>query len=205
VTGPNKRADRRVERSQKLLRDALKSLVSEKDYDEIAVQEIIDRANVGRSTFYTHFRDKDELLVSGIHEMIGSVPLSASATSGKQYEKLLWFSLPIFKAIGYHRYSGEARMGHPGEARMGRKGQAVLHAHLQSVLARRIADEVKKDLASRTAGGPIPRDLLVPYVASTFILVLDWWVASRRKLSPEEVNDLFRALVLPALAAGWGS
>ena len=85
---------------------------------------------------------------------------------------------------------------------MGPKGRAVLHAHLQKVLARRIAEEVKKDLVSRKAVGPIPRDLLVQYVASTFILVLDWWVESGSKLSPEEVNDTFRALVLPALAAG---
>ena len=197
MTAPGKRTDRRVERSQKLLREALKSLVSEKDYDEIAVQEIIDRANVGRSTFYTHFRDKDELLLSGIYEMLGSVPSCASTASSKKYEKLIWFSLSVFKAIGHHR--------HPGEARMGPKGRAVLHAHLQKVLARRIAEEVKKDLVSRKAVGPIPRDLLVQYVASTFILVLDWWVESRSKLPPEEVNDLFRALVLPALAAGWES
>jgi hypothetical protein len=197
MTAPGKRTDRRVERSQKLLRDALRSLVSEKDYDEIAVQEIIDRANVGRSTFYTHFRDKDELLLSGIHEMLGSVPSSASVSSGKRYEKLIWFSLSVFKAIGHHR--------HPGEAKMGPKGRAVLHGHLQKVLAKRIADEVKKDLGSRKGDVPVPRDLLVQYVASTFILVLDWWVESRSKLSPEEVNDLFRALILPALAAGWGS
>ena len=195
MTAPGKRTDRRIEKSQKLLREALKSLVSEKDYDEISVQEIIDRANVGRSTFYTHFRDKDGLLLSGIHEMLGSVPSSASASSGKGYQKLIWFSPSVFKAIGHHR--------HPGEARMGPKGRAVLHAHLQRVLARRIAEEVKKDLVSRKAGGQIPRDLLVQYVASTFILVLDWWVEGRSKLPPEDINGLFRALVLPALAASW--
>ena len=188
--------DRRVEKSQNLLREALKSLVSEKDYDQIAVQEIIDRANVGRSTFYTHFRDKDELLVSGIHEMLGAVPATASASPGKRYEKLIWFSLSVFRAVGYHRHSGDARMGP--------RGRAILHGQLQKVLARRITEEVKKDLqASRKAAGQIPRDLLVQYVASTFILVLDWWVESRSKLSPEEVNGLFRALVLPALAVGW--
>lgn len=189
------RVDRRVERSQNLLREALRSLVSEKDYDQIAVQEIIDRANIGRSTFYTHFRGKDELLLSGIHEMLGSVPATSSASPGKRYEKLIWFSLAVFSAVGHHR--------HAGDARMGPRGRAVLHGHLQKVLAKRIAEEVKKDLAPRKAVGPIPRDLLLQYVASTFILVLDWWVEGRSKLSPEEVNGVFRALVLPALASGW--
>ena len=188
--------DRRVQKSRTLLCEALKSLVIEKDYDKIAVQEIIERANVGRSTFYTHFSHKDELLMSSIHEMLSSVPAMGSVTQGHRSEKLIWFSLPVFKAIGHHRHSGEARMGP--------RGRAILHGYLQQVLATRIAEEAKKDLqASLKRAGPIPRDLLVQHVASTFILVLDWWVESRSKLPPEEVNDLFRSLVLPALSSGW--
>jgi AcrR family transcriptional regulator len=64
---------RRIQKTQNLLREALVSLIHEKNYDAIVVKEILDRANVGRSTFYTHFRDKDELLVSGIHDMLRSV------------------------------------------------------------------------------------------------------------------------------------
>ena len=47
------KTDRRVARTQKLLRDALHSLIHERDYDSIVVKEILDRANVGRSAFYT--------------------------------------------------------------------------------------------------------------------------------------------------------
>jgi AcrR family transcriptional regulator len=68
------KTDRRVARTQKLLRDALHSLIHERDYDSIVVKEILDRANVGRSAFYTHFRDKDELLVSAFHDILGVVP-----------------------------------------------------------------------------------------------------------------------------------
>ena len=55
--------DRRIQKTKNLLHQALGSLIREKPYDAIVVKEILDRANVGRSTFYTHFRDKDELLV----------------------------------------------------------------------------------------------------------------------------------------------
>lgn len=65
--------DRRVQKTQSSLRQALLSLLAEKPYDSVAVKEILDRANVGRSTFYMHFRDKDDLLVSGIDDMIGPV------------------------------------------------------------------------------------------------------------------------------------
>ena len=67
--------DRRVERTRGLLRGALASLIHEKPYERIVVKEILARANVGRSTFYAHFRDKDELLYSGIAEIVrGSAP-----------------------------------------------------------------------------------------------------------------------------------
>src|SRR5215510_3081353 len=87
--------DRRIQKTRKLLHDALGGLIQEKPYDEIAVQEILDRANVGRSTFYMHFRDKDELLLSSIRDMLGSVDATPLPSSGKPHERIVNFSLPI--------------------------------------------------------------------------------------------------------------
>ena len=64
-----KKTDRRVERTRQLLRDALVSLILEKGYQKITVQDIIDKANVGRSTFYSHYQDKEDLLFSGFDEL----------------------------------------------------------------------------------------------------------------------------------------
>src|SRR6202012_5392571 len=58
--------DRRVRRTRDLLHRALLDLIAEKGYPHITVQDILDRADVGRSTFYTHYRDKEDLLRSGI-------------------------------------------------------------------------------------------------------------------------------------------
>lgn len=197
VTTGTKQNDRRVQKTQALLREALVALIREKNYDSIAVKEILDRANVGRSTFYTHFRDKDELLVSGIHEMLRSVRPTAARSPAKSYERLVWFSLPIFEYHDRHR--------HAGEAKMGPKGRAVMHEHLRKVLAELIADDARKDLRGRgKTTRRIPPDLLVPYLTSTFVLVLNWWIESRSQLSAREVNDLFRALILPTLAASSG-
>jgi AcrR family transcriptional regulator len=186
--------DRRIQKTQALLREALVSLIHEKPYDAIAVTAILERANVGRSTFYTHFRDKDELLVSGIHDMLRSVHPAALPSLAKGPERIIRFSLPIFE---YHRQ--HRRMG---EARMGARGRAIIHEHLRRVLSELIADDVRKQCkVRRKAAGRIPPDILVQYVASTFILVLNWWAESRNPIPPDEVNDLFRELILPTLAA----
>src|SRR5258708_5227750 len=78
--------DRRVQKTRKFLHDALVSLIHEKSYETISVKEILDRANVGRSTFYMHFRDKDELLVSGMHDMLRSIHHEAPPSSANRYE-----------------------------------------------------------------------------------------------------------------------
>jgi AcrR family transcriptional regulator len=128
--------DRRIEKTQNVLRQALVSLMHEKPYDAIAVTEILERANVGRSTFYVHYRDKDELLVSGIHDMLRPVRSAAAPASVNQLERIIRFSLPIFE---YHRQHRPV-----GGSRMGTRGRAILHEHLRRVLAELIADDVKK-------------------------------------------------------------
>src|SRR5688572_5549745 len=72
VTGavlPMAKADRRVGRTRELLQNALIDLVREQSYDAITIQDIVDRANLGRTTFYLHYKGKDELFVS-CHEAI---------------------------------------------------------------------------------------------------------------------------------------
>jgi hypothetical protein len=59
--------DRRIQKTKKYLADALKQLILEKGYDAVTIQDIIDRANVGRSTFYMHYENKDQLLTGNIH------------------------------------------------------------------------------------------------------------------------------------------
>jgi AcrR family transcriptional regulator len=187
--------DRRIQKTLKLLHEALGSLIREKPYDDIVVQEILDRANVGRSTFYMHFRDKDELLVSSIHDLLESVHTSRDAApSVKPDERILSFSLPVFEHI--HQHLPRSR------TMMGAHGRAVVHGHLQKVLAERIAHGMSKHFhGRRRLTTKVPQDVLVQYIASTFILVLNWWAESRKPLPPVEADALFRALVMPTLEA----
>jgi AcrR family transcriptional regulator len=184
--------DRRIEKTRGLLHEALASLIRERAYDSITVQEILDRANVGRSTFYMHFRDKDELLCSGIHGMLGSLQKADRPSSVKELDRIIWFSLPVFEHIYGHRRNSEAKMG-PKEL-------AIIHEHLQKVLVELIADDVRGHFQGHgKSANRAPPDLLAQHVASTFILVLNWWLERRGQLAPEEVNDLFRALIVPTL------
>lgn len=186
--------DRRVQKTRALLHEALDSLIREKPYDEIVVKEILERANVGRSTFYMHFRDKDELLASGLYDMLKGLHPSELPTPGKKNERVIRFSLPVFEHIHRHREAGPSGIG--------ARGRAILHERLEHVLAELITNDVDKVLRGRSkSAGRLPSELLVHYVASTFVLVLNWWVETNSPLRASEVNELFRTLTIPTLSA----
>jgi AcrR family transcriptional regulator len=187
--------DRQMRRTERRLHEALGSLVREKPYDTIVVREILERAEVGRSTFYTHFRDKDDLLAGGIHDVLGAAGAATPTASTRPSDRLLWFSLPVFQHIDRHRQSSRIQT----EA----AGWAQVHEHLRRIVAEVVADELQRIPPPRQARlqRAVPPDLLADNVASTFILVLAWWVERGGSLPPEEIDKLFRSLIVPTLTA----
>ena len=63
------KTDRRIQRTRQALRTALLELTKEKAYDSISIEEITERADVGRATFYLHYKDKEDLLLEQFSEM----------------------------------------------------------------------------------------------------------------------------------------
>lgn len=188
------RADRRVQRTRALLHEALGSLIREKTYDRITVADILDRAKVSRSTFYIHFRDKDDLLASSMRALLlGVLSMEAGAVVDTA-EGIAAFSLPLLTHIHQHRRSAKARLGD--------RGRAILHDHLRGVLAEWIMQALHRDggpSSSRPRRSPIVPELLARHIASTFVLVLHWWLDHGVSTSPAEADRLFRALVIPVL------
>src|SRR5512147_1790597 len=92
--------DRRAQRSRELLTAALTELLHEQRYDLISVRDIITRAQVSRSTFYLHFRDKDDLLASNFTHMLSQ--LYHQSAEG-QLDLRLLPALEIFRHVQAHR------------------------------------------------------------------------------------------------------
>src|SRR5271169_2706245 len=64
------KVDARVRQTREVLGDALIALMQEQPFETITVQHVLDRAGVGRSTFYAHFRDKDDLFLSDVEDFL---------------------------------------------------------------------------------------------------------------------------------------
>ena len=187
--------DRRTQKTRQALQEALISLMFEKSYDAILVQEILDRANVGRSTFYTHYRDKDELLAEGLQglkELLRNAQMATVVAADKKYEKVIGFSLAMFEHAHDHKKLYRSLVSGPG--------WVIVSQRLEEILVQLMQEEARV-LFKRRASSDVPFELFVHYLGATFMTVLTWWFNFGRPLPPEEINALFRELVIPTLAA----
>jgi AcrR family transcriptional regulator len=164
------------------------------------VQEILDSADVGRSTFYAHFHDKNELLVSSfenVKSLLTFAQAAAVAPPGKSYEKIIGFSLPMFQHAFEYRAVNRALLGSSAEA--------VVRRQIHSALTGVFAQEVRAEMLKRKRGDcPVSSELLTHFLVSTYVSVLTWWLNAKQPISPKEIDREFRELVLPCLASIFG-
>ncbi len=179
-----KTVDRRVQRTRRLLQDALVATVIEKGYEAATVQDIIDRADVGRATFYAHFADKQTLLTSRLEDLRGLL-----LAQQRQSPDSLGFSLAMLEHARSNLAMYRAIVGHESGAFI------IQRIH------RTIADLAANDVNALAAkASPQRRQLAVEFVAGAFMAVLTWWLDQGAALAPAEVDAIFRRLVLEGLA-----
>lgn len=190
-----KRRDRRIERTQQLLRGALRSLIQEKGFEALTVQEIIDRANIGRATFYSHFDNKDDLLASGFEDLRASLKARQRDAFSRGHtieDRVFGFSQEVFAHTNEYREAFRAMVGH--------RSGAVVQRLLHKLLVELIREDVRRTVV-RADSSPVQTEALVHFITGALVGVLMWWLDGRMRLSVGDVNAYFRRLALPALKA----
>lgn len=189
-----KKTDRRIERTRQLLLQALFSLVQEKGFDAVTVQDIIDRANVGRSTFYVHFVDKEDLLVQAMDPFSAELKerqRKALREGGASEQRAFAFSHELFSHADGHRDVFRTVVGN--------QSALILQRHFQRMQVDLVREEVK---ALAPAGvSNVLLEAVVQSIASALYGLLAWWIDGKRRMTVDEVNDLFRRMALPAVKA----
>ncbi|MDG4892995.1 TetR/AcrR family transcriptional regulator [Mesorhizobium sp. WSM4976] len=187
--------DRRSARTRKALHQALLELMLRKGYEALSVQDIIDEADVGRSTFYAHYTGKEDLLRSGfqmLREELTEARSASHAGAEASHDDPLRFSAAMFEHAA--RYADHFR------TMIGGRGGAVAENEIRLILS----EMVRQELSSTLQDDAIPRDFVVQFVVGTFLTALNWWFERKPKLSPSQVDAMFRSLVLGGLAQMMG-
>lgn len=188
-----KQPDRRTRRTRRLLKKALFSLILEKGYDAVKVEDITERADLGRTTFYLHYRDKEELLLESMgaiaEELLARIP--APVTGGHEMDGGPFVEQAILITFQHAHENAQLyqvilRGG--GASRVNRR----LHAIISQLAGQFLQKRVESGLLPPDTH--IPGDVFSNYFAGALLGMITWWLESGTAYSPEELAVMFRKL-----------
>jgi AcrR family transcriptional regulator len=171
--------DRRSQRTRHLLGQAFVEILREKGYSAMTVSDLIERANIGRSTFYSHYRDKDDLFVNQLDRMIEAL----SHPIPEQEE------IPYFPSLGLFQHVGEQYELY--KSLLWTPGIDLFIKHMQKSLSQRIEQGLQK----QEKDFDIPRAIVATFIAGSFLTLLRWWLENKMVPAPEEMDKIFKRLI----------
>jgi AcrR family transcriptional regulator len=177
----SKRSDRRVDKSKQALHVALVELMIEKGYEGATIAEIAERANVGRSTFYAHYADKEDLLRESLQGLRTHLVQQSQHPQRLGVHPVLQFTLPMFE----HLREREALV----RALIGQRSAALDLVHAT------LAELVTDLLAQHAPGAQTPHVLTAEHIVGSFLAVSRWWLNNPAALSAAEVDAAFQHLM----------
>ncbi|HRE48669.1 MAG TPA: TetR/AcrR family transcriptional regulator [Aggregatilineales bacterium] len=182
MTIPPPKVDRRIQRTRQMLRDALIDLIKGQDYATITVQDITERANVNRSTFYLHYKDKDELLYKSMIEVYGDLVrdfprMPKNPILGVDFDALADPS--DFQHVAQHADFYRVILSEKGVASFVVQVRRYLATVFEQLFIRDIVSE-DEQITPR-----MPMEFIAHFIAGAEIGVISWWLESGMKYSPE--------------------
>ena len=187
-----------MDRRQKKTRDAIFSafaeLLSQKHYNQISVQEIIDAANVGRTTFYAHFETKDYLLKSLCEELFGHIIDTAMGLPHGHYHYSCGSKTDsVFLHLVRHLQENDRNILELLSSENNEIFMKYFKTNLRTLIVTQYAE---KGLLKSAV---LPEDYLINHIASSFVETIDWWVSRGMKETPETITEYFLSVIEPVL------
>ena len=176
------RHERRRMRTKAKLQDAMLALVLEKSFESIVVQEITDRADVGRGTFYFHFDDKEDILWSLVEDRIRLTEQEAMAQfAGEMPEQPEFYGyVNIFRHVAVHKDTYRAILGANGSQQITSRVKDYL------------VSETVSDIAQYGIYGDIgqPPEITAQAVVALVLNLAIWWLEMPNEYTPVQMGGI---------------
>ncbi|MCB0114256.1 MAG: TetR/AcrR family transcriptional regulator [Caldilineaceae bacterium] len=176
--------DRRTVRTRALLRNALVNWMLEKEYDDISVQDITDRANLGRATFYLHYKDKDDLLLSMLDELHDEL----LARIHQQIRSQGFDGPPPIQLVFEHAAENSDLY------------KVVLSGAGKTAILTRTRDTIvsmlQKFVTAVGKAPQIPVEVTAVYLAGAQMHLIGWWLENDLPYSVEEMVRMYHLLTV---------
>jgi AcrR family transcriptional regulator len=182
--GKGRKLDERARRTRERLGLALLALVQETSYDGITVQQVLQRARVGRSTFYLHYRDKNDLLLSQLEKFLEIMSTALSAHKEKSSRVVPIAEMFAHIAAQMPLYRSLKRADRLND----------FFELAQIYFARGIAQRLAE--SGRLSNCPKPElEARAEALAGSLLALLRWWLDRSMKLPPQAMDDMFHQMV----------
>ena len=186
-------ADRRVRRTRRVLHLAMIELILEKGYPRITVQDVLDRADVGRSTFYAHFRDKDALLLSTFDDLRADLRADIDAMwPGEPLDDPAQLSRAVFAHAYRNQIVYKALCGKPSAG-------TVAQRHLHDMIGDIFHEHLRPHLDD--VGNALTAVLVSEFCASALLGMLVWYVEENFAYDPTWMAQAYGTLTIPGIMA----
>jgi AcrR family transcriptional regulator len=185
---PRRKPDVRIRRTHERLGRALVELIQEKPMDDVTVQEVLNRASVGRSTFYLHFKDKNDLLLSQLETFLEhmSTTLSVRKEQSLRVVPVTEFFAHIGSQIKLYRVLADSgRLMDFFDLAQGYFSRGIEQRLRES---KRLPKLPPRELPARAAA-----------LAGSLLSLLRWWIDRGAKEPPRYLDELFHQMVWKGL------
>ena len=202
--------DPRVIRTRQLLRDALITLIRERDFQSLTVKDITDRATLNKATFYLHYKDKEDLLLDEFREIasnrvqvLSEIPVSIWK-SNKDSLELSDGRAPVMPLLLVFEHAAQNaelyRILLRGDSSQRVAGQ------IREIIAESINAIIQTKIQSEPPAVHmgVPVDLLAAYFSGALMGSLNWWLEQETSPEPEEMARMFQHLFFPGVMKEWG-
>ena len=173
--------DRRQKKTRNAIFDAFISLLTEYSYSQITVGQILERADVGRATFYAHFETKDFLLKALCEELFDHLfrpeapsPLFCCQAPDSVFEHL-------FAHIS-HNDNNILRL-------LRSRNNELFLGYFKENLKRTVQSQL--ELFAGRKAPQLPEDFWVDHICDTFVQTLRWWIGQDLRQTPEQITEYF--------------
>lgn len=184
--------DRRQKKTRDAIFSAFTSLLSQKNYNQISVQEIIDEADIGRTTFYAHFETKDYLLKDLCEELFGHIIDTAMGLPHGHYHYSCGNETDsVFLHLLRHLQENDRNILELLSSQNNEIFLKYFKSNLKKLIITQYAD---KGLLKNTQ---LPEDYIVNHISSSFVETVGWWVSRQMQETPEKITEYFLAVIEP--------
>jgi AcrR family transcriptional regulator len=183
--------DRRQRRTRTALRKALMELILEKSFDTITLQDIVDRADISRATFYLHYKDKEDLLFKSMKDIYDEL---ASKLQGMHNQEEVQQAI----ATGNHDYFCDPTdfqhvADHADFYRviLSEQGVASFVVQVRKYLAQVMYTDFCGALELNGTVSRLPADLVAHTLAGAQVGAISWWLEHGKRYTPEQMSRMF--------------